>query len=664
MNRNNNGNQGRKDRNSAVDEDKDISTKRGFLIKLPAFQKNKKGSSSLLENQTVADSTGRIEKKPPQTDTVPHGRSGRVRPVAAENDTAAPARGERTSDAGGHPRADGGTAEKKAKRPAPPANPGAKAPFFPKQRGRNAAGAAKGTPAGTKLHVDAQKARETKVQKPAPGRTMSAGTDVGKRESAAKEQSAIVSLPNQNKNVAGQNNANRDRAGKQDGRDRQGQAGGGKNKRPPVPSPASESPKGQAQTMNHDRGKQDHGSQDRGKQDRGKKQGRSAPLSQQQGNTAPLTAPFSPLTALRTEKVKFFDEKSGTAEKILTDRKSLEECYKDAPPLAQQIAQKPKDALPQTEPASLAEKAEDNMEGGAERTEQGEQEQNVFEIIGVRFREAGKIYYFDPDHNDIAFGTPVIVETARGVEYGFCAIANRRVPADDIVPPLKKIVRIATEEDKKRNADNKAYEEKAAGVFEEKNERLGLGMTLIYVEYPFDQSKLLFYFTAEGRVDFRELVKELASVFRTRIELRQIGVRDEAKNIGGLGVCGRPLCCNTFLSDFAQVSIKMAKDQGLSLNSAKISGTCGRLMCCLRYEDEVYQSEYRRTPKVDAIVMTPEGKGVVVESNVIRGIVKVRLENRPDAPFMAFARDQVEVVGVADKKQDAVEEQLKDLVEE
>ena len=285
------------------------------------------------------------------------------------------------------------------------------------------------------------------------------------------------------------------------------------------------------------------------------------------------------------------------------------------------------------------------------------------EIIGVRFKEAGKIYYFDPNNTQISFGTPVIVETARGLEYGYTAISNRYIPCESIIAPLKKIIRIATKEDKERLDANKALEAQASGVFNEKVAKLGLEMTLVGVEYTFDNTKLLFYFAAENRIDFRELVKELASIFRTRIELRQVGVRDEAKMLGGLGVCGRPLCCKTFLGEFAQVSIKMAKDQSLSLSSSKISGTCGRLLCCLRYEDEVYQQEYERTPKVDAIVETEEGRGVVVETNTLKGIVRVRLDSKKDSPPQAFHRDTVKIIGYI-KTNNAVDAELKELEKE
>ncbi len=286
------------------------------------------------------------------------------------------------------------------------------------------------------------------------------------------------------------------------------------------------------------------------------------------------------------------------------------------------------------------------------------------EIIGVRFKEAGKIYYFDPDSKQASFGTPVIVETARGLEYGITAIANRVVPVNTIIAPLKKIIRLATPEDKERLDANKMLEKQAESVFVEKVQKLGLEMTLVGVEYTFDNTKLLFYFASDGRIDFRELVKELASVFRTRIELRQVGVRDEAKLLGGLGICGRPLCCKTFLGEFAQVSIKMAKDQNLSLNSSKISGTCGRLLCCLRYEDEVYQEEYRRTPKVDAIVETPEGKGVVVEAFPLKGTVKVRLDAKQETTPQTFRRDDVKILGYLKRNDQSVDAELKELEKE
>ena len=252
------------------------------------------------------------------------------------------------------------------------------------------------------------------------------------------------------------------------------------------------------------------------------------------------------------------------------------------------------------------------------------------EVIGVRFKEVGKVYYFDPGKAKLKIGDTVIVETSRGVECGKVAIANKDVPDEQIVHPLKKLIRKATKDDYRRLEENKKKEKEALRICEEKVAEHGLEMKLVDVEYTFDNSKILFYFTADGRVDFRTLVKDLASVFRTRIELRQIGVRDESKMLGGLGVCGRPFCCNSFLGEFHPVSIKMAKEQGLSLSPTKISGTCGRLMCCLKYEQEAYTDLLKRTPKVGAIVKTPLGKGVVVESNLLSQTLKVKMDNTPD----------------------------------
>ncbi len=252
-------------------------------------------------------------------------------------------------------------------------------------------------------------------------------------------------------------------------------------------------------------------------------------------------------------------------------------------------------------------------------------------IIGVRFRDAGKIYYFDPDGKNLNKGQYVIVETSRGIECGEVAMDNRQIADDDISYPLKKLIRVANEEDLKKVADNKEKEKKAFEICSQKINEHKLKMKLINVEYTFDNNKILFYFTADGRVDFRELVKDLAYVFRTRIELRQIGVRDEAKMLGGLGICGRPFCCKTFLGDFQPVSIKMAKEQGMSLNPVKISGTCGRLMCCLKYEQDAYSDLLKTTPKIGAIVNTPDGKGTVVDSNLITGMLTVSLHKAPDA---------------------------------
>ena len=267
------------------------------------------------------------------------------------------------------------------------------------------------------------------------------------------------------------------------------------------------------------------------------------------------------------------------------------------------------------------------------------------EVIGVRFKEVGKVYYFDPDNKKLNIGDTVIVETARGIECGRIAMEKKVVEDNDIVHPLKKLIRKATKEDFKRLEENRRKEKEALKICEKKIADHGLEMKLVDVEYTFDNSKILFYFTADGRVDFRALVKDLASVFRTRIELRQIGVRDESKMLGGLGVCGRPFCCSSFLGEFHPVSIKMAKEQGLSLSPTKISGTCGRLMCCLKYEQDAYTDLLKRTPKVGAIVKTPAGRGLVVETNLLSQTLKVKMDNTPDdAAPQSFRVKQVRVV--------------------
>ena len=249
------------------------------------------------------------------------------------------------------------------------------------------------------------------------------------------------------------------------------------------------------------------------------------------------------------------------------------------------------------------------------------------EIIGVRFKEVGKIYYFDPNGGSYRVGEPVVVETSRGTECGTVAISNREVDQTRVVKPLKKVTRPATQEDLRRVEENHKKEEKAFRIAQEKIALCKLEMKLVSVEYTFDNSKILFYFTANGRVDFRALVKDLASVFKTRIELKQIGVRDEAKMMGGLGLCGRPVCCAQFMGDFQPVSIKMAKEQNLSLNPTKISGVCGRLMCCLKYEQDHYEATRKRMPRPGREVGTPDGVGTVQEINVLRETVRVRITN-------------------------------------
>ena len=264
---------------------------------------------------------------------------------------------------------------------------------------------------------------------------------------------------------------------------------------------------------------------------------------------------------------------------------------------------------------------------------QTEKVDELVEIIGINFREAGKIYYFAPGDFKLTTGERVIVDTARGVEIGTVKVANKMVPSTEIVPPLKKIIRPATAEDIEKDMKNHQAEMDAAIICKKKIAQHGLEMSLVAVEYTFDNSKLIFYFTCESRVDFRELVKDLASTFRTRIELRQIGIRDEAKMMGGLGVCGRKYCCAGFLTDFVQVSIKMAKEQNFSLNSSKVSGACGRLMCCLRYEHEVYEEAIKVTPPVNSVVKTADGVGVVIETKPLAGQIKVKLNDTDkDAP--------------------------------
>ncbi len=272
------------------------------------------------------------------------------------------------------------------------------------------------------------------------------------------------------------------------------------------------------------------------------------------------------------------------------------------------------------------------------------------EIIGIRFEHGSKVYYFDPAGNTYRLGTHAIVETAQGLEFGEVVIANRKVPEDQIVAPLRPVIREATPEDKAHHEDNRRRQHEAFKICLTKIADHGLDMKLVDSQYTFDNTKLIFFFTSAGRVDFRALVKDLASVFRTRIELRQIGIRDEARMIGGFGVCGRKLCCAGFLPNFVQVSIKMAKEQGLSINAAKISGTCGRLMCCLRYEQEAYEREIALMPPVDSFVETPDGKGTVIDLFPISGKVKVKLNGDQDIVPKIYHMSVLRVLKRAEKK--------------
>lgn len=268
----------------------------------------------------------------------------------------------------------------------------------------------------------------------------------------------------------------------------------------------------------------------------------------------------------------------------------------------------------------------------------------MIKVIGVRFKSVGKIYYFDPDNIPLSTGDGVIVETARGVEFGNVVLSGKEIDEKTFSIPLKKVIRKANASDYKQLEENKIKENEARKICLEKITSNNLDMHLIDVEYTFDRSKVLFYFTADGRVDFRQLVKDLASIFKTRIELRQIGVRDEAKILGGLGICGRPLCCSQFLGDFEPVSIKMAKEQSLSLNPTKISGTCGRLMCCLKYEQDVYEEMLKTTPGTSAIVDTPMGRGIVVNSNILKGIVDVKLDSDADTVISTFKVTDIVII--------------------
>ncbi len=281
----------------------------------------------------------------------------------------------------------------------------------------------------------------------------------------------------------------------------------------------------------------------------------------------------------------------------------------------------------------------------------------MVEIVGIRFKKVGKTYYFDPAGKKFKLGDKVIVETARGVEMGEISIENKMVEEDKIIPPLKKVMRAASAKDLEQLIINDHKQQEAFRICKEKIEEHKLDMSLLEVEYTFDRSKILFYFSADGRVDFRELVKDLAAVFKTRIELRQIGVRDEAKFLKGIGVCGRPFCCTTFLGDFQPVSIKMAKDQNLSLNSAKNSGGCGRLMCCLNYEQSTYEKLWKVTPRPRSIVETPQGRGMVIDVNILKGTLRVLLDST--GTIAPFTVKEIKIVKNAEAEID--KETLKEL---
>ncbi|MCI9038721.1 MAG: stage 0 sporulation family protein [Clostridia bacterium] len=286
-------------------------------------------------------------------------------------------------------------------------------------------------------------------------------------------------------------------------------------------------------------------------------------------------------------------------------------------------------------------------------------------IVGIRFKKPGKIYFFDPDELEMNKLDKVVVETAMGQELGEVVISKRAVPEESLTAPLKKVVRIATAKDLKHQEENQRKEKEAFKICEEKIKKYKLDMNLTEVEYKFDNSKILFYFTADGRIDFRELVKDLAAVFRTRIELRQIGVRDEVKRIGGNGVCGRELCCCSFLGNFETVSIKMAKEQNMSLNPSKISGNCGRLMCCLKYEQEVYEEKINRLPKIGAIVRTEDGEGIVESIETLKEIIHVKLKDGEDIFYKKYPASAIKIIKNVGKEEVDPEEKehLKELQE-
>lgn len=285
-------------------------------------------------------------------------------------------------------------------------------------------------------------------------------------------------------------------------------------------------------------------------------------------------------------------------------------------------------------------------------------------IIGVRFKKPGKIYFFDPDGKQVDKGKYVIVETSMGMEYGEVVISNRQLPQEKIVAPLKKIIRVATPKDAKQNEENKKQEKEAFKVCEAKIAEHNLNMKLMDVEFKFDKSKILFFFTAEGRIDFRDLVKDLATIYKTRIELRQIGVRDEIKRLGGNGICGRELCCCSFLSNFETVSIKMAKDQKISLNPSKIAGNCGRLMCCLQYEQNVYEDKLKKLPKIGAIVKTADGEGEVCGIEVLKEIIKVKFKDGDETFFKKFEAKDVKIIKNIENNEDKNENINREELEE
>ena len=615
----------------AAEGDSSINTKKGFLISLPSKKKKsaEPGSGIVMAKTVNHDNAGEKNGKAPKESKDVKNAKG----TGSAKESREPHEVREAKEASSGNRRERGN-----------------------KNGRG--GAVSGKNSGTEPH-------ENDAKRPNGANTQNQPHSQKQQNPPKKNRGARTQNPGQAPNPnPSQNGEHRENAPKEAKEQKNPAPGNTPNaQRPSRPEKGREAPK----NNNAGRGKPNAASADAASKNAARKKNGSGRNDRRKEPRMPSLSPLS-------GDMMSFGKSNGSgsapfAEKSVGKEPSLEEKYKNAVPLAEQIAAeeerrrvKPRAYRTETLDRTLAKdgphavrrkKANNAVEADenvlSEETENTPEtaaaKQHDLEIVGIRFREAGKIYYFDPDGQEISYGTPVIVETTRGCEYGYTAIANRLVPYDHVISPLKKIKRVATPADTEKYQANKTLEAEAGAVFKKKVKQLGLEMNLVFVEYTFDNSKLLFYFTAETRIDFRELVKELASIFRTRIELRQIGVRDEAKLLGGLGTCGRCVCCNSFLGDFAQVSIKMAKEQGLSLNSAKISGACGKLMCCLRFEDKVYSEEMARTPKVGAVVETPQGRGVVAEANALKGEVKVTLESTPDAPPKPFSRDDVTVVG-------------------
>jgi cell fate regulator YaaT (PSP1 superfamily) len=337
--------------------------------------------------------------------------------------------------------------------------------------------------------------------------------------------------------------------------------------------------------------------------------------------------------------------RSATEETQASYEESIDDAAVFAPPFFSMREKEKKVSRVDIDTSDISPLSDDELFGTSHLIhKEAASDESTTEIVGIRFKSGGKIYYFDPDGTKATVGSFAVVDTARGLEFGEICIANRQIKSSGIVQPLRKVIRLATKEDIAHHNSNTAREKDAFKICLEKIAAHKLDMKLVDAQYSFDNSKLLFYFTSAGRVDFRELVRDLASVFKTRIELRQIGIRDEAKMLGGIGMCGRPLCCSRHLSNFAQVSIKMAKEQGLSLNANKISGNCGRLMCCLNFENQVYIDEIKVTPMPGSIVKIGGNKGVVVEAHPLTGMLKVHLDGTPDNEKISTHRNEVSII--------------------